>query len=177
MYTAKITLGNGAYGYLSLLELSKEQQSELRRQMWKKFKNLDEWYDWWQSFCLEFDIGDSNGKGGIVFSEDKKGALSTWMRQSLARMELTEDLGVPCKCYHSVGYFKIRNRHEKGIDVKHIDVWLECCRRSIACSRHVLFWRSRRELSSWCKTAFRLPTCGGKVWEWGGSIVLCTSHG
>jgi hypothetical protein len=45
MYTAKITLGNGAYGYLSLLELSKEQQSELRRQMWKKFKNLDEWYD------------------------------------------------------------------------------------------------------------------------------------
>jgi hypothetical protein len=33
-----------------ILELSKEQQSELRRQMWMAVKNLDEWYDRWQRF-------------------------------------------------------------------------------------------------------------------------------
>jgi hypothetical protein len=55
-----------------ILELSKEQHSELRRQMWTTVKNLDEWYDRWQRFCLEFDFGDSDGKGGIVFSEEQK---------------------------------------------------------------------------------------------------------
>jgi hypothetical protein len=55
-----------------ILELSKEQQSELRRQMSTTVKKLDDWYDRWQRFCLEFAFGDSDGKGGIVFSGEKK---------------------------------------------------------------------------------------------------------
>jgi hypothetical protein len=55
-----------------ILELSKEQHSELRRQMWMTVKNLDEWYDQWQRFFLEFAFGESDGKGGIVFSEEQE---------------------------------------------------------------------------------------------------------
>jgi hypothetical protein len=55
-----------------ILELSKEQHSQLCPQMWTTVKNLDEWYDRWQRFCLEFTFGDSDGKGGIVFSEEQK---------------------------------------------------------------------------------------------------------
>jgi hypothetical protein len=40
--------------------------------MWMTVKNLDERYDRWQNFCLEFDFGDSDGKCGIVFSEEQK---------------------------------------------------------------------------------------------------------
>jgi hypothetical protein len=50
-----------------ILELSKEQKSELGRQMWTTVKNLDEWYDWWQSFCLEFGFADDDGQGRITF--------------------------------------------------------------------------------------------------------------
>jgi hypothetical protein len=55
-----------------ILELSKEHQSELRRQMWTTVKILDEWYSRWQSFCLEFDVGGSYGKGDTVFSGEQK---------------------------------------------------------------------------------------------------------
>jgi hypothetical protein len=55
-----------------ILELSKEQQSELRRQMWTTVKNLDKWYDRWQSFCLEFGFADDDGQGGITFPEEQK---------------------------------------------------------------------------------------------------------
>jgi hypothetical protein len=55
-----------------ILELSKEQQSEFRRQMWTTVKNIDECYDRWQSFCLEFGFADDDGQGGITFSEEHK---------------------------------------------------------------------------------------------------------
>jgi hypothetical protein len=58
-----------------ILELSKEQQSELRRQMWTTVKNIDEWYDRWQSFCLEFGFADDDGQGGITFSEQHKSQI------------------------------------------------------------------------------------------------------
>jgi hypothetical protein len=54
------------------MALSKEQQSELRRQMWTTVKNLDEWYDRWQSFSLEFGFADDDGQGGITCSEEQK---------------------------------------------------------------------------------------------------------
>jgi hypothetical protein len=40
--------------------------------MWTTVKNLDEWYDRWQSFCLEFGFADDDGQGGITFSEEQK---------------------------------------------------------------------------------------------------------
>jgi hypothetical protein len=55
-----------------ILELSKEQQRELRRQMWTTVKNLDEWYDRWQSFCLEFRFADDDVQGRITFLEEEK---------------------------------------------------------------------------------------------------------
>jgi hypothetical protein len=55
-----------------ILELSKEQQSELHRQIWTTVKNLEDWYNRWQRFCLGFAFGDSDGEGGIVFSEEPK---------------------------------------------------------------------------------------------------------
>jgi hypothetical protein len=58
--------------YYVILELSKEQQSELRRQMWTTVNNLDEWYDRWKSFCLEFGFADDDGQGGKTFSEEQK---------------------------------------------------------------------------------------------------------
>jgi hypothetical protein len=63
----KVTLRNSV-----ILELSKEHHIELRHQMWTTVKNLDEWYDRWKRFFLEFAFGDSDGKGGIVFSEEQK---------------------------------------------------------------------------------------------------------
>jgi hypothetical protein len=40
--------------------------------MWTTVKNLDEWYDRWQRFCLEFGFADDDGQGGITFSEEQK---------------------------------------------------------------------------------------------------------
>jgi hypothetical protein len=55
-----------------ILELRKEHQSQLGRQIWTTVKNLDEWYDRWQSFCLEFGFSDDDGQGGITFLEEQK---------------------------------------------------------------------------------------------------------
>jgi hypothetical protein len=40
--------------------------------MWTTVKNLDEWYDRWQSFCLEFEFSDHDGQGGTTFYEEQK---------------------------------------------------------------------------------------------------------
>jgi hypothetical protein len=36
----------------SLLELSKEEVVEMRRQMWTAFNNLNDWFDSWEAFVL-----------------------------------------------------------------------------------------------------------------------------
>jgi hypothetical protein len=40
-----------------VLELSKEQQVELRHQMWMTVRNLELWYDICESFCIEYGVG------------------------------------------------------------------------------------------------------------------------
>jgi hypothetical protein len=40
--------------------------------MWTTVKNIDEWYDRWQNFCLEFGFADDDGQGGITFPEEQK---------------------------------------------------------------------------------------------------------
>jgi hypothetical protein len=54
------------------LELSKEQQVELRRQMWTREVNLKDWFDRWGAFCIEFGFGDDDGTSHVVFSEEQK---------------------------------------------------------------------------------------------------------
>jgi hypothetical protein len=54
------------------LELSKEQQVELRRQMWTTEVNLMDWFDRWEAFGIEYGFGDDDGTGHIVFSEEHK---------------------------------------------------------------------------------------------------------
>jgi hypothetical protein len=52
------------------LELSKEQQVELRRQMWTTEVNLKEWFDRWEVFCIEYGFGDDDCTCHVVFSEE-----------------------------------------------------------------------------------------------------------
>jgi hypothetical protein len=54
------------------LELSKEQQVELRRQMWTTEVNLKDWFDRWGAFYIEYGFGDDYGTGHVVFSEEQK---------------------------------------------------------------------------------------------------------
>jgi hypothetical protein len=54
------------------LELSKEQQVELRRKMWTTEVNLKDWFDRWEEFCIEYRFGDDDGTGDVVFSEEQK---------------------------------------------------------------------------------------------------------
>jgi hypothetical protein len=51
------------------LELSKEHQVELRRQMWTTEVNLKYWFDRWEAFCIEYVFGDDDGTENVVFSE------------------------------------------------------------------------------------------------------------
>jgi hypothetical protein len=54
------------------LELSREVQVDLRRQMWTTATNLGEWYDQFESFCIEYSFGDDGGGGKVVFTDDQK---------------------------------------------------------------------------------------------------------
>jgi hypothetical protein len=58
------------------LELSREVQVELRRQMWKTATNLGDWYDHFESFCIEYGFGDDGGGGKVVFTDDQKRRIS-----------------------------------------------------------------------------------------------------
>jgi hypothetical protein len=55
-----------------VLELSKEQQVELRRQMWMPARNLELWYDSWESFCVEYCFGIDDGTGHVKFTEEQR---------------------------------------------------------------------------------------------------------
>jgi hypothetical protein len=54
------------------LELSREVQVVLRRQMWTTTTNLGDWYDHFESFCIEYGFGDDGGGGKVVFTDDQK---------------------------------------------------------------------------------------------------------
>jgi hypothetical protein len=58
------------------LELSREVQVELQYQMWKTAMNLGEWYDHFESFCIEYGFGDNGGGGKVVFTDDQKQRIS-----------------------------------------------------------------------------------------------------
>jgi hypothetical protein len=58
------------------LELSREVQVELRRQMWTTATNLGDWYDHFESFCIEYGFGDDGGGGKVVFTDDQKRRIS-----------------------------------------------------------------------------------------------------
>jgi hypothetical protein len=68
----KIRVANAA-----LLELSKEEVIELRRQIWTTHTNLNDWFDSWeaflvsQGFATEITGEDGDGKE-VVVSEDQK---------------------------------------------------------------------------------------------------------
>jgi hypothetical protein len=55
-----------------VLELSKEQQVELRRQMWMTARNLELWYDSWESFCVEYCFGIDDGTDHVKFTEEQR---------------------------------------------------------------------------------------------------------
>jgi hypothetical protein len=59
------------------LELSREVQVELRRQMWTTATNLGDWYNHFESFCIEYGFGDDGGDGKVVFTDDQKRRIST----------------------------------------------------------------------------------------------------
>jgi hypothetical protein len=58
------------------LELSREVHMELRCQMLKTYTNLGDWYDHFESFCIEHGFGDDAGYGKVVFTEDQKRRIS-----------------------------------------------------------------------------------------------------
>jgi hypothetical protein len=53
-----------------VLELSKEQQVELRRQI--TVRNLELWYASWESFCIEYGFGIDDGTGHVKFTEEQR---------------------------------------------------------------------------------------------------------
>jgi hypothetical protein len=58
------------------LELSREVQVELRRQMWTTVMDLGDWYDHFESFCIEYIFGEDGGGGKVVFTDDQKRRIS-----------------------------------------------------------------------------------------------------
>jgi hypothetical protein len=54
------------------LDLSKEQQVELRRQMWTTEVNLKDLFERWEAFCIEYGFGDDDGTCHVVLSEEQK---------------------------------------------------------------------------------------------------------
>jgi hypothetical protein len=54
-----------------VLEISKEQQVELRHQMWMTVRNLELWYDSWESFCTEYGFVIDDGTGHVKFKEEQ----------------------------------------------------------------------------------------------------------
>jgi hypothetical protein len=58
------------------LELSREVQVKLRRQMWTTATNLGDWYDHFESLCIEYGFGNDGGGGKVVFTDDQKRRIS-----------------------------------------------------------------------------------------------------
>jgi hypothetical protein len=58
------------------LELAREVQVELRRQMWTPEMNLRDWYNHFESFCIEYGFGGDGGDGKVVFTDDQKWHIS-----------------------------------------------------------------------------------------------------
>jgi hypothetical protein len=58
------------------LELSREVQVELWRQMWTTATNLGDWHDHFESFCIEYGFGDDCGCGKVVFTDYQKRRIS-----------------------------------------------------------------------------------------------------
>jgi hypothetical protein len=54
------------------LELSRYVQVKLRRQMWTTAPNLGDWYNHFESFCIEYEFGDDGGGEKVVFTDDQK---------------------------------------------------------------------------------------------------------
>jgi hypothetical protein len=48
------------------LKLSREVQVELLHQMWTTATNLGDWYDHFESLCIEYGFGDDGGVGMLI---------------------------------------------------------------------------------------------------------------
>jgi hypothetical protein len=55
-----------------VLELPNEEKVELRHQMWTTVRNLELWYDSWESFCIEYGFGIDDGTGHVKFTEEQR---------------------------------------------------------------------------------------------------------
>jgi hypothetical protein len=55
-----------------VLELTKEQHVELRRQMWTTVCNLKLWYNSWEYFCIEYGFGIDDGTDHVKFTEEQR---------------------------------------------------------------------------------------------------------
>jgi hypothetical protein len=76
------------------LELSRNVQVELRRQMWKTYTNLGDWYDQLESFCIEYVFGENDGDGKVVVTEDQERRISNMDEtKKLSMDESDEEIG------------------------------------------------------------------------------------
>ncbi len=59
-----------------LLDLSKEEVVEMRRQIWTTYINLNDWFDSWERFLVSHgfaaEITDESGTKEIIFTDDQK---------------------------------------------------------------------------------------------------------
>jgi hypothetical protein len=74
------------------LELSREVQVELWRQIWTTATNLGDWYAHFESFCIEYGFGNNGGCGKVGFTDTRSDASQTWMTPSSPWMVQMENL-------------------------------------------------------------------------------------
>jgi hypothetical protein len=84
-----------------VLELSKEQQVELRRQMWTTVHNLELLYDSWESFCIEYGFGIDDGTDHVKFTEEQRRRIAN-MDEMKFSMD-GADSGILC-CWAQVSF-------------------------------------------------------------------------
>jgi hypothetical protein len=60
----------------ALLDLSKEEVVEMKRQIWTTFSNLNDWFDAWERFLVTYgfasEIIDTDGVKLITFTDNQK---------------------------------------------------------------------------------------------------------